>query len=142
MAMVPEGGVVSGAGTEALASERELSSLQHRIHETEGALRQADRELREFSLEAAVSYLKLAYDMGPAALHGYWTQRSRVRHPIPGSVDKLPGLRVIIDPQSLSYMEGASIDYVDGPGGGGFHIDSICVIRARQRFLIFLARHG
>ncbi len=32
------------------------------------ALRQADRELREFSLEAAVSYLKLAYEMGPTAL--------------------------------------------------------------------------
>jgi hypothetical protein len=32
------------------------------------ALRQADRELREFSLEAAVSYLKLAYDLDPAAL--------------------------------------------------------------------------
>jgi hypothetical protein len=32
------------------------------------ALRQADRELREFSLEAAVSYLKLAYDIAPAAL--------------------------------------------------------------------------
>ena len=32
------------------------------------ALRQADRELREFSLEAAVSYLKLAYDLAPAAL--------------------------------------------------------------------------
>ncbi|HKO68601.1 MAG TPA: DUF2863 family protein [Burkholderiaceae bacterium] len=32
------------------------------------ALRYADRELREFSLEAAVSYLKLAYDFTPAAL--------------------------------------------------------------------------
>ncbi len=32
------------------------------------ALRQADRELREFSLEAALSYLKLAYDMAPATL--------------------------------------------------------------------------
>jgi hypothetical protein len=32
------------------------------------ALRQADRELREFSLEAAVSYLKLAYDLAPNAL--------------------------------------------------------------------------
>jgi hypothetical protein len=32
------------------------------------ALRQADRELREFSLEAAVSYLKLAYDMASSAL--------------------------------------------------------------------------
>jgi hypothetical protein len=32
------------------------------------ALRQADRDLREFSLEAAVSYLKLAYDLAPNAL--------------------------------------------------------------------------
>jgi len=32
------------------------------------ALRQADRDLRAFSLEAAVSYLKLAYDLAPAAL--------------------------------------------------------------------------
>jgi hypothetical protein len=32
------------------------------------ALRMADRELREFSLEAAVAYLKLAYDLGPGAL--------------------------------------------------------------------------
>jgi hypothetical protein len=32
------------------------------------ALRQADRELREFSLEAAVSFLKLAYDLAPGAL--------------------------------------------------------------------------
>jgi hypothetical protein len=32
------------------------------------ALRFADRELREFSLEAAVAYLKLAYDFAPAQL--------------------------------------------------------------------------
>ncbi|MBC8118991.1 MAG: DUF2863 family protein, partial [Burkholderiaceae bacterium] len=32
------------------------------------SLRYADRELREFSLEAAVSYLKLAYDFAPSAL--------------------------------------------------------------------------
>jgi len=32
------------------------------------ALRQADRDLREFSLEAAVSYLKLAYDLSPQGL--------------------------------------------------------------------------
>jgi iron-sulfur cluster assembly protein len=39
-------------------------------------------------------------------------------------VSEQHGLRVIIDPQSLRYMEGASIDYVDGPDGGGFHIDN------------------
>jgi hypothetical protein len=32
------------------------------------ALRLGDRELREFSLEAAVSYLKLSYDLAPSAL--------------------------------------------------------------------------
>ncbi|MEP6609738.1 MAG: DUF2863 family protein [Burkholderiaceae bacterium] len=32
------------------------------------SLRFADRELREFSLEAAVSYLKLSYDFAPASL--------------------------------------------------------------------------
>ncbi len=32
------------------------------------ALRQADRELREFSVEAAVSYLKVAYDFAPGTL--------------------------------------------------------------------------
>lgn len=32
------------------------------------ALRQADRELREFSIEAAISYLKLAYDFAPSTL--------------------------------------------------------------------------
>ena len=34
------------------------------------ALRQADRDLREFSLEAAASYLKLAFDLAPASLQG------------------------------------------------------------------------
>lgn len=34
------------------------------------------------------------------------------------------GLRVIIDPQSLRYMEGASIDYVEDAEGSGFHIEN------------------
>jgi iron-sulfur cluster assembly protein len=34
------------------------------------------------------------------------------------------GLRVIVDPQSLQYMAGSSIDYVDDPAGGGFHIEN------------------
>jgi iron-sulfur cluster assembly accessory protein len=34
------------------------------------------------------------------------------------------GLRVVVDPQSLQYMAGSSIDYLDGPNGGGFHIDN------------------
>lgn len=32
------------------------------------------------------------------------------------------GLRVVIDPRSLPYLEGANIDYAEGPMGGGFQI--------------------
>lgn len=38
------------------------------------------------------------------------------------------GLRVIIDPQSFRYMAGASIDYVDNPLSGGFHIENPNVV--------------
>ena len=34
------------------------------------------------------------------------------------------GMKVLIDPTSLFYIEGASIDYVDNLMGGGFHIDN------------------
>jgi len=38
------------------------------------------------------------------------------------------GLRVVIDPQTLGYMSGASIDYVDNAMGGGFHIENPNVV--------------
>lgn len=34
------------------------------------------------------------------------------------------GLRVVVDPTSLFYINGANIDYVDNLMGGGFHIDN------------------
>ena len=34
------------------------------------------------------------------------------------------GLRVFVDPTSMFYIEGATIDYVDNLMGGGFHIDN------------------
>lgn len=34
------------------------------------------------------------------------------------------GLRVVVDPRSLPYIEGANIDYVDSLVGGGFHIEN------------------
>ena len=34
------------------------------------------------------------------------------------------GLRVIVDPTSLFYINGANIDYIDNLMGGGFHIDN------------------
>lgn len=47
--------------------------------------------------------------------------------PAPRDVDTVlmqHGMRVVIDPQSLRYMEGATIDYVDSLMGGGFHIEN------------------
>jgi iron-sulfur cluster assembly accessory protein len=34
------------------------------------------------------------------------------------------GLKVYVDPVSLEYLNGASIDYVEGPAGGGFRIEN------------------
>lgn len=34
------------------------------------------------------------------------------------------GLRIIVDPQSMRYMMGSNIDYVDDVMGGGFHIEN------------------
>lgn len=34
------------------------------------------------------------------------------------------GLKVIVDPTSLFYIEGSNIDYVDNLMGGGFHIEN------------------
>ncbi|MBX3051496.1 MAG: iron-sulfur cluster insertion protein ErpA [Caldilineaceae bacterium] len=34
------------------------------------------------------------------------------------------GMRVVVDPTSMFYIAGASIDYVDNLMGGGFHIEN------------------
>ncbi len=34
------------------------------------------------------------------------------------------GLRLLIDPTSLFYIDGSNIDYIDNLMGGGFHIDN------------------
>lgn len=33
-------------------------------------------------------------------------------------------LKIVVDSLSLSYLSGATVDYVDGPDGGGFRIDN------------------
>ena len=47
--------------------------------------------------------------------------------PSPREIDTVltqHGMRVTIDPQSLLYMEGSTIDYFDSEEGGGFHIEN------------------
>jgi len=34
------------------------------------------------------------------------------------------GIRMVIDPQSLTYMDGATVNWVDGPENNGFAIDN------------------
>jgi iron-sulfur cluster assembly protein len=34
------------------------------------------------------------------------------------------GMKVLVDPTSMFYIEGASIDYIDNLMGGGFHIEN------------------
>lgn len=34
------------------------------------------------------------------------------------------GVRILIDPYSVNYLKGASVDYVEDPMGGGFKIDN------------------
>lgn len=40
------------------------------------------------------------------------------------SVVELDGVRLVVDPTSLMYLQGAQIDYVDSLMGGGFRIDN------------------
>jgi iron-sulfur cluster assembly accessory protein len=39
-------------------------------------------------------------------------------------VEAMDGVRLVIDPTSLIYLEGATIDFVDSLMGGGFRVDN------------------
>ena len=39
-------------------------------------------------------------------------------------VSRQHGMKVVVDPMSLFYVDGASIDYVESLMGGGFHIEN------------------
>lgn len=41
---------------------------------------------------------------------------------------EIEGVRLIIDPDSLTYVRGSSIDFIDNPMGGGFRIDNPNVV--------------
>lgn len=40
------------------------------------------------------------------------------------------GVRILVDPLSINYIAGASIDYVEDPMGGGFKIDNPNAVRS------------
>jgi len=53
--------------------------------------------------------MHLVLAMGPAALHGYWTQRSRKRADKPRSLDEIQGMSLLIDSCRLWKEDGPII---------------------------------
>lgn len=93
--------------TEAAASKLEEIMNEKGVRETHG--------LRVFVSGGGCSGLQygMAFDNNPRPVDAVFMQH---------------GLRVIIDPQSLQYMEGAHIDFIAGETGGGFHIENPNVV--------------
>ena len=56
---------------------------------------------------AHLTYLIAA--MGPAVLHGYWTQQTRWRRPIPKSLDEFSGLSYLVNTCQLWKKDGPMI---------------------------------
>ncbi len=89
--------------TEAAAAKLEEIMNEKGVRETHG--------LRVFVSGSGCSGLQygMTFDNNPRPVDAVFTQH---------------GLRVIIDPQSLQYMTGSQIDFVDSEVGAGFHIDN------------------
>ncbi len=59
---------------------------------------------------AHLTYLIVA--MGPAALHGYWAQQSRLPRPVPRSIDEFSGLRYLVNSCRLWKEDGPMMELV------------------------------
>ena len=56
--------------------------------------------------EGCIHLSHLVASMGSAAVHGYWTQHAREKRPLPGSLDEVQGLAVVIDSCRLWKKDG------------------------------------
>jgi Protein of unknown function (DUF2889) len=54
----------------------------------------------------------LIVTMGPAALHGYWTQESRRRRPVPRSLDAFQGLTTLVNSCRLWKEDGPMMQMI------------------------------
>jgi hypothetical protein len=57
-------------------------------------------------VEGCIHLSHLVAAMGSAAVHGFWTQHSREKRPLPSSLDEVPGLAVVIDSCRLWKKDG------------------------------------
>ncbi len=89
---------------------------------TESAAEQLDAIMKEKGIRETHSLRVFVSGGGCSGL-----QYGMTFDPSPLDVDTVltqHGMRVVIDPQSLRYMDGSTIDYVDSLMGGGFHIEN------------------
>ena len=63
-------------------------------------------------IEGCLHLSHLITAMGPPILHGYWTQRSRKKHPLPRSMEELPGLSTLVNSCRLWKEDGPHIKMI------------------------------
>ena len=63
-------------------------------------------------IQGCTHLTQLILTLGPAAVHGYWTQRSRERHPVPRLLEEFPGLDAVINSCRLWREDGPLVKMV------------------------------
>lgn len=104
------------------------AEMPHVPHEKCGLILDAVKQIEGLSIAAGFSarVLKLLggvrgcthmahliVAMAPAALHGYWTQRSRRRRPLPRNKEEIPGLDSIVNSCHLWAPDGPLMRLVE-----------------------------
>ena len=69
-------------------------------------------KMRLGGVEGCAHLMHLILAMGPAALHGYWAQRSRKPRPLPSSLDEVPGLSLLINSCQLWREDGPMMQMI------------------------------
>jgi hypothetical protein len=69
--------------------------------------------------EGCIHLSHLVAAMGSAAVHGYWTQHTREKRPLPNSLDEMPGLAVVIDSCRLWKKNGPLVNRLKETIEGG-----------------------
>jgi len=59
---------------------------------------------------AHMTFLVMA--MGPAAIHGFWTMKSKTRRPLPKSLEEFSGLSMLMNSCSLWRKDGPMLRYI------------------------------
>ena len=79
-------------------------------------------------VDSATHYLRVAVVPGGCSGLTYDLGWDTTRQDVDETVD-LDGLRVVLDPRSLAYVEGTTLDFSDGLEGKGFHFHNPQAVR-------------